>query len=415
MAARPRRATVRALAEAAGADLDEALVTLWEEGLEYVASPDDYVVPTDVRKAKRALGLATRAELRSSDYWQSVLAIDHRTVVSLLDASGLALGNDAGRLPRGAVSVLKAEARRRGINPLTGAMHGHTNIQRKKGVVVREKVPALEWRTPGHEKELSWLTEDQVLAIHFDLVRDFAKSNDPIDPPGVRDDNLLGSAVFRPQTSIGGTLKYPTIETAAAALLHAIIQDHPFHNGNKRTALVSMLVFLDENGVVPTCTQDDLFKLVLRTAQHSIANSKAGPLSDREVLAIADWIFGQTRLIEKGERVIPWRKLRVILREYGCTLETAPGVGNRMNIQRVLETSRGFLVRRKKRIQLHTQVFYGDDGRDVDIDVIKKIRADLRLDERNGVDSHDFYGKEPATTEDFILRYRKTLYRLAGL
>ena len=61
------------------------------------------------------------------------------------------------------------------------------------------------------------MTEDEVMRIHFELVKDFADGPDPIEPSGVRTESLLASAVFRPQTSLGDVLKYPTVEMAAAA------------------------------------------------------------------------------------------------------------------------------------------------------------------------------------------------------
>lgn len=65
--------------------------------------------------------------------------------------------------------------------------------------------------------------------------------------------------------------------------------------------------------------------------------------------------------------------------------------------------------------KLETQVHYTDDGRDVDVETVKKIRRDLHLDDIHGVDSHSFYDKDPEKAQDFIARYRKTLYRLASL
>ncbi len=92
-----------------------------------------------------------------------------------------------------------------------------------------------------------------MLAIHNALVLDFLHQENPIDPPGPRNDDIIASAVFRQHTSIGDVLKYPSVELSAAALLHSLVNNHPFHNGNKRTALVSMLVLLDENELMLTC------------------------------------------------------------------------------------------------------------------------------------------------------------------
>ena len=97
------------------------------------------------------------------------------------------------------------------------------------------------------QMELKTLNVEEVLRIHDILVEDFLASNDPISPAGVRSEQLLESAVSRQWTGLGQILKYPTPVESAATLLYGICGDHPFHNGNKRTALVSMLAHLDKN------------------------------------------------------------------------------------------------------------------------------------------------------------------------
>jgi prophage maintenance system killer protein len=94
---------------------------------------------------------------------------------------------------------------------------------------------------------LATLTAEDVLTIHEYLINDFAATSDPISPPGVRSVALLESAVGRQHTGTGSTLKYPDPIDNAATLLYGVCLDHPFHNGNKRTALVAMLVHLDKN------------------------------------------------------------------------------------------------------------------------------------------------------------------------
>lgn len=73
--------------------------------------------------------------------------------------------------------------------------------------------------------------------------------------PGVRDARLLESAVAAPQASYGGeALISDAIETGAAYLFY-LCRNHPFADGNKRTALAACLVFLEVNGLLPA---DDL-------------------------------------------------------------------------------------------------------------------------------------------------------------
>ena len=64
-----------------------------------------------------------------------------------------------------------------------------------------------------------------------------------VGPGAVRDPFLLESAVERPQASAFGEDAYPDIHTKAAALLQSLAGNHPFVDGNKRTAFLAMVVF----------------------------------------------------------------------------------------------------------------------------------------------------------------------------
>lgn len=397
-----KRKTVKQLAYEANIDTDEALIALWDAGYDDITGPNDIFGPRELNRARRALGIATRRDLRACTYWMKLLGLDESELKALLRKKGVPIGDKARKLQPKGISRLKAEARKRGIDPITGAV-SQLNLRGKT-----IEPPAFKWRTPGHERELRWLNEDEVQAIHFILVKDFSLSPDPIIPPGVQSESLLASAVFRPRTALGKTLKYPTIETSAAALLHSLIHDHPFHNGNKRTALVSTLVFFDENGFFPDFDENEAFKLVMQLAQHQIVNHQRQNLADREVLAVADWFYQRCRPIEKGDKQIPFRKLRNILTSYNCELDHT--AGSRVNITRIVKERRIF---RLNEIKISTQISYSGEGRDVPRGTIKKIRKDLHLDEPHGVDSHDFYAKEHMMATDFIIRYRKTLDRLA--
>jgi death-on-curing protein len=66
---------------------------------------------------------------------------------------------------------------------------------------------------------------------------------------GVRDENLLASAVLTPQSSFGGKSPYDDLVDVAAAYLFYICGNHPFLDGNKRTAMMAAIVFLRLNGI----------------------------------------------------------------------------------------------------------------------------------------------------------------------
>ncbi len=87
------------------------------------------------------------------------------------------------------------------------------------------------------------------------------------DPPPIRDAGLLGSAVARPQTTVGGEDAYPTLWLKAAALLHSLVTNHALIDGNKRLGWLATAVFLEINGAsVSGAAKDDVYDLVLAVA-----------------------------------------------------------------------------------------------------------------------------------------------------
>ena len=69
----------------------------------------------------------------------------------------------------------------------------------------------------------------------------------PEEPLGVKEPNLLDSAIHRPKQSVFGSNAYPSIHENAAVLFESIAMNHAFHNANKWTALTSLIVFFKIN------------------------------------------------------------------------------------------------------------------------------------------------------------------------
>lgn len=83
----------------------------------------------------------------------------------------------------------------------------------------------------------------------------------------VRDLGLLESAVHRPQSSALGQDAYPHLHEKAAALFHGLIRNHPFIDGNKRTAVVSVAVFYSLNGYELQAADTAVVALALDVAE----------------------------------------------------------------------------------------------------------------------------------------------------
>ena len=252
---------------------------------------------------------------------------------------------------------------------------------------------------------ISYLSVDQVVEIHNELVKDFNNTNDPIDPPGVKSETLLGSAVNRPHTSIDDTLKYPTVYMVAAAYLHALIGNHPFHNGNKRTALVSTLAFLDSNHeTLDGVSEDDLYDYVIKISAHEVVKSGEEKMidADAEMNAIASWLRKHSRPISTKDQVLKVHELLSILKNFGCD-SVERKHGNKAAVKRRMEN----------KITYVSHFGYKNEGDDLDKETVRRVRKDLRLTKVYGVDSKTFYMSE-VPIPAFINKYRNILQRLAN-
>ena len=103
---------------------------------------------------------------------------------------------------------------------------------------------------------MKYLTVKDVILLHNFAIDNFGGSH------GLRDLGLLESAVMRPQASFGGQDLYKTIFLKTAVLLHSLLLNHVFVDGNKRTAMFSAMTFLELNGYTFNAPQ----KEVVRTA-----------------------------------------------------------------------------------------------------------------------------------------------------
>ena len=108
------------------------------------------------------------------------------------------------------------------------------------------------------------LSKEQVLLLHTQLIEEFGGTD------GVRDYNLLDSALETPFQSFAGEELYPTIQAKAARLGYGLIKNHTMLDGNKRIVAHAMLVFPALNGIEMKYTQKELYATVLSVAAGSL-------------------------------------------------------------------------------------------------------------------------------------------------
>ena len=91
-------------------------------------------------------------------------------------------------------------------------------------------------------KPIAFLSVEDVLLLHNDTMSHEGGLS------GIRDHGLLDAAVAMPRQQFGGEYLHPDVQAMAAAYLYHLAQNHPFHDGNKRVAVMAAYVFLEVNG-----------------------------------------------------------------------------------------------------------------------------------------------------------------------
>lgn len=114
--------------------------------------------------------------------------------------------------------------------------------------------------------ETQWLTLEDFEYLCFDFAREFLTFSEPIPDYDTRDNALLDSALGSCQQTFGSQLLYPTLSKQGAVLFYSLIKNHPFKNGNKRIAVMSLLAFLTLNYKWLSLSPDNLYILAKETA-----------------------------------------------------------------------------------------------------------------------------------------------------
>jgi death-on-curing protein len=125
---------------------------------------------------------------------------------------------------------------------------------------------------------MKYLTVSDVLLLHNIAIDEFGGSH------GLRDLGLLESSVMRPQSTFDGVDLYQTIFDKSAAMTHSLLLNHQFVDGNKRTAMFSMMTFLELNGYEFIADQNEIVEYALY-----IENSQP------EIEEISKWLKKHTK------------------------------------------------------------------------------------------------------------------------
>ena len=113
----------------------------------------------------------------------------------------------------------------------------------------------------------------ELLFLHFKIIDSYGGAH------GVRDKGRIESVVAAPAQHVFGQALYPSIYDKAAVYIRSIIADHPFVDGNKRTAITAGVIFLQRNGLTMTASAVQLEDFAVQVAVDHL-----------DITAIADWL-----------------------------------------------------------------------------------------------------------------------------
>ncbi|WP_413531827.1 type II toxin-antitoxin system death-on-curing family toxin [Empedobacter brevis] len=251
-----------------------------------------------------------------------------------------------------------------------------------------------------------------VIKSHY-LIADFFMKDGEQTICGVKDINLLGSALGRQTTGFNGQLKWKKEEEICATLFYGIIKNHAFHDANKRTALLTLIYHLHRLGRTITDKQKVFEDLAVNIAENNlekypIYKKKFKHLDDAEILFIADFLKKKTRKIDKRYYPITYREFDKLLKKHNCYIDVLNG--GFANIMKPVVVKR-FL--KKDKIEYKSAIQIGFNGWDkkINLKAVKESLKACNLTDEYGIDSQSFYnGVEPL--HSLINEYQGPLRRL---
>lgn len=285
---------------------------------------------------------------------------------------------------------------------------------------IRVKEEFLRWIThfgiedPYHSDSTIGMMD--VLRAHFLIVDYFYSKDTGLGGIGPREPDLLHSAVYRQFVAYGGVDKWKTSFERAATLLFGIITDHPFHDANKRTGLLVLLLSLNKMGRVSTASQSELEDFAVEISDHQLNKySRFKELkkkhSDPEVMFIADFLKRKSRKPDRQFYSITYQEVDRRLQDFGYRLKNPHK--NFIDIVRVEERRKLFGFGGKEQVDVKVaQVGFPGWKCQVNQGAITTIRKATKLTAEDGFDSKAFYqGADPV--QSIIAEYSGPLERLA--
>jgi death-on-curing family protein len=173
------------------------------------------------------------------------------------------------------------------------------------------------------------LSCEDVLDAHYLIADHFLRLGEGIGGIGPKDFGLLSSAVSRQLASVGGSFVYNDVWEIGASLIFGLINNHPFHDANKRTAFLSAVYYMLEHGYVPRVDIVEVEDFTVEIANYNSLNGRHMKIDE-----IAPRFKSMFRIRDNSTSyIVTYRELRNLLSQHGCSLRNPSG--NYIDVERL--------------------------------------------------------------------------------
>ncbi len=263
---------------------------------------------------------------------------------------------------------------------------------------------------PSEYKEENCLSELDIIKAHY-ILSDFFLDKGEAVRYGVLSYNMLASAVSRQYVEFGGVRKWSDPFHQMATLAFGLTKDHAFHDGNKRTALLSILLGLNLQKRELNIPKEYLELLMVRIASNGLDAykdfKKYKDSDDPEVNFIASKLRNWSRARNTRLYTITFAELKTILNKFNTYLDDPSG--NMINVYQ--DRERKGLFSSKMVRQRICQIGFPGWKKQIGGYDLKKLLKEAKLDAGHFVDSDVFFNGATPTYE-LLEEYRKPLERL---
>jgi len=246
------------------------------------------------------------------------------------------------------------------------------------------------------------------------LAQYFGALKEGIGGVGPKSLHLLQSAVSRQMVGLEGQYKWRDLFEVSATLFFGLIKNHPFHDANKRTALLTALYQLQCHGRIVSSAQKEFEDLAVRVAEGRLdvypGFRDQRNRADAEVLFVAAFFRRKTRDIDKREFKVTYRQLAQILNRHG--FQFGDSHDNRIDIVKEIQEKKLFGLKRQTVLKRVATMGFRDWGTDVSMKDLRAVRLATGLIPEKGYDT-TVLTQNLNPMETLIAEYAAPLRRLA--